>query len=52
MVVEYVAYALLAHSSDNAQIQRLLKRYEFYILPIVNPDGMLTCLESFLRHAY
>ncbi|KAJ4391785.1 hypothetical protein N0V93_005405 [Gnomoniopsis smithogilvyi] len=41
MVVEYVAYALLAQSSSDAHIRRLLKRYEFYLFPIVNPDGFI-----------
>lgn len=39
MVVEYVAYSLLVHSTSDPQIRGFLEEYEFYILPIVNPDG-------------
>lgn len=38
--VEYLAYQLvLGYQSADSLIVRTLNTYDFYILPIVNPDG-------------
>ena len=37
--VEYFAYSLLSGYASNAEIKGLLNKYDFYIFPVVNPDG-------------
>ncbi|KAL8894456.1 MAG: hypothetical protein Q9207_008498 [Kuettlingeria erythrocarpa] len=39
MVTEYFAYSFLSGFGSNPDIQNLLNKYDFYIFPIVNPDG-------------
>lgn len=38
-VVEYAAYALLTNYSTDLDENSLLEKYDYYIFPIVNPDG-------------
>ncbi|KAI1206628.1 uncharacterized protein F4807DRAFT_470104 [Annulohypoxylon truncatum] len=40
-VVEYLTYQLVANYSNDTTIKGFLDNYDFYILPIVNPDGFL-----------
>ncbi|KAL7625942.1 hypothetical protein AAE478_002711 [Parahypoxylon ruwenzoriense] len=40
-VVEYVTYQLVANYENDTTIKGFLDNYDFYILPIVNPDGFL-----------
>ncbi|KAK3313606.1 hypothetical protein B0H66DRAFT_577562 [Apodospora peruviana] len=40
-VVEYIAYNLLVQYSTNATVKTILDKYDFYILPFVNPDGFV-----------
>ncbi|KAI0002458.1 hypothetical protein BJV74DRAFT_973423 [Russula compacta] len=35
----YIAHALLANSSEEFSLTRLLDRHNFYIVPVPNPDG-------------
>ncbi|KAI0001121.1 hypothetical protein BJV77DRAFT_1057913 [Russula vinacea] len=35
----YIAHALLADASEKFSLARLLERYNFYIVPVPNPDG-------------
>ena len=42
-VVEYFAYNLLSNYASNTDIRGLVNKYDFYIFPIVNPDGMTLC---------
>ncbi|KAI0254492.1 hypothetical protein BJV78DRAFT_1184679 [Lactifluus subvellereus] len=37
----YIAHALLADSSEEFSLSRLLGQYNFYIVPVPNPDGYL-----------
>ncbi|KAI1977089.1 hypothetical protein LOZ53_003988 [Ophidiomyces ophidiicola] len=46
MVVEYIAWMLLK-SKDEAKIKRLLDQYDFYIVPVANPDGFAYTQEDF-----
>lgn len=39
MVVEYAAYTLLTKYATDTQIKSFVDKYDFYIFPIVNPDG-------------
>ncbi|KAK6864897.1 hypothetical protein PG995_001425 [Apiospora arundinis] len=39
MVVEYFAYQLVSGYGNNATIKGFLNSYDFYIFPVVNPDG-------------
>lgn len=39
-VVEYLAYTLLSKYSVDSQIRDFVEKYDFYVFPIVNPDGM------------
>ena len=41
MVTEYFAYNLLTNYSTDSAIKALVDKYDFYILPIVNPDGFV-----------
>ena len=40
-VVEYKAYNLLSNYASNSEIRGLVNKYDFYIFPVVNPDGMI-----------
>ncbi|KAF3064114.1 hypothetical protein GL218_01793 [Daldinia childiae] len=40
-VVEYLTYQLVANYNNDTTIKGFLDSYDFYILPIVNPDGFL-----------
>ncbi|KAL9048055.1 MAG: hypothetical protein Q9206_006273 [Seirophora lacunosa] len=41
MVTEYFAYSFLSGLASNAEIRNLLNKYDFYIFPVVNPDGFV-----------
>ncbi|KAI1373051.1 hypothetical protein F4677DRAFT_236123 [Hypoxylon crocopeplum] len=40
-VVEYLTYQLVANYNNDTTVKGFLDKYDFYILPIVNPDGFL-----------
>ncbi|KAI5860582.1 hypothetical protein GGS23DRAFT_606845 [Durotheca rogersii] len=40
-VVEYIAYQLVAGYGNDAAVKAFLDNYDFYILPVVNPDGLI-----------
>ncbi|KAI1394874.1 hypothetical protein F4819DRAFT_480242 [Hypoxylon fuscum] len=40
-VVEYITYQLVANYGNDTTVKGFLDNYDFYILPIVNPDGFL-----------
>ncbi|KAI4142983.1 MAG: hypothetical protein LQ341_003058 [Variospora aurantia] len=40
-VTEYFAYSFLSGFASNTDIQNLLNKYDFYIFPVVNPDGFV-----------
>lgn len=40
-VTEYFAYSFLSGFASDIDIQNLLNKYDFYIFPVVNPDGTL-----------
>ncbi|KAI0291951.1 hypothetical protein BC826DRAFT_457103 [Russula brevipes] len=42
----YVAQALLANSSEKFSLAHLLERYNFYIVPVPNPDGYVYTWEQ------
>lgn len=37
--VEYFAWTLLSGYASNTEIRGFLDRYDFYLFPVVNPDG-------------
>ncbi|OTA62074.1 hypothetical protein K449DRAFT_382772 [Hypoxylon sp. EC38] len=39
--VEYLTYQLVANYNNDTTVKGFLDSYDFYILPIVNPDGFL-----------
>lgn len=39
MVVEYFSYNLLTKYASDAEIKGFVDKYDFYIFPVVNPDG-------------
>lgn len=41
MTVEYLAWQLLTQYGSTASVKALVDTYDFYILPIVNPDGFV-----------
>lgn len=41
MVTEYFAYSFLSGFASNTDIRTLLNKYDFYIFPVVNPDGFV-----------
>lgn len=40
-VVEYISYQLLTQYASNSTVKSILDKYDFYILPFVNPDGFV-----------
>ncbi|PHH93354.1 hypothetical protein CDD83_5908 [Cordyceps sp. RAO-2017] len=38
-VVEYLAYSLLSGYQNDDEIKSLVDKYDFYLFPVVNPDG-------------
>ncbi|KAI1489108.1 zinc carboxypeptidase [Biscogniauxia mediterranea] len=41
MVVEYLTYQLILNYGNDTTVQSTLDNYDFYIVPIVNPDGFV-----------
>ncbi|KAF2036347.1 hypothetical protein EK21DRAFT_96277 [Setomelanomma holmii] len=41
MTTEYFAYQLLTQYASNTDIRALVDKFDFYITPIVNPDGFV-----------
>lgn len=44
---EYLAYSLLSQYASSGTIKSLVDKYDFYIFPVVNPDGttrVVSCL--------
>ncbi|KAL8677645.1 MAG: hypothetical protein Q9186_005951 [Xanthomendoza sp. 1 TL-2023] len=41
MVTEYFAYSFLTGFASDADVQNLLNKYDYYIFPVVNPDGFV-----------
>lgn len=39
MVTEYLAYRILRQYRQDDEVHEALNKYDFYILPLVNPDG-------------
>lgn len=37
--VEYFAYQLLTQYSNSTEVKTLVDKYDFYLFPVVNPDG-------------
>ncbi|KAH7041540.1 uncharacterized protein B0I36DRAFT_380267 [Microdochium trichocladiopsis] len=40
-VAEYLAYQLVVNYNNDTAVKAVLDKYDFYILPIVNPDGFV-----------
>jgi murein tripeptide amidase MpaA len=40
MVTEYIAYSLLHLYELDRNVKHALDKFDFYIFPVVNPDGM------------
>lgn len=38
-VVEYILYQLVTGYKADKLVQKVLDNYDFYVLPVVNPDG-------------
>ncbi|KAI8626091.1 hypothetical protein F5Y19DRAFT_478925 [Xylariaceae sp. FL1651] len=41
MTVEYITYQLINNYSNDTAIKAVLDNYDFYIIPIANPDGFV-----------
>lgn len=41
IVVEYILYQLVTGYESDALVQKVLDNYDFYVLPVVNPDGFV-----------
>ncbi|KAK6501863.1 hypothetical protein TWF481_009682 [Arthrobotrys musiformis] len=42
MVVEYLIFGLITgYNSKNDQVRSILDKYDFFIIPVVNPDGFV-----------
>ncbi|KAI1114607.1 hypothetical protein F5Y14DRAFT_165873 [Nemania sp. NC0429] len=41
MTVEYITYQLINNYGNDTAVKAVLDNYDFYILPIVNPDGFV-----------
>jgi murein tripeptide amidase MpaA len=42
MTTEYMAYQLLTNYANSTEIKSYVEKYDFYIFPLVNPDGTCT----------
>ena len=42
MTVEYLAYQLIAGYGKNKNVTSFVDNYDFYLIPVVNPDGSIT----------
>ena len=40
--VEYFANILLSDYASNAETKAFVDKYDFYLFPVVNPDGKLS----------
>ncbi|KAI4248211.1 MAG: hypothetical protein L6R42_009377, partial [Xanthoria sp. 1 TBL-2021] len=40
-VTEYFAYSFLSGLTSNSSVRALLNKYDYYIFPVVNPDGFV-----------
>lgn len=38
-VTEFMAYQLLTNYGNSTEIKSYVEKYDFYIFPVVNPDG-------------
>ncbi|RWA07016.1 hypothetical protein EKO27_g8087, partial [Xylaria grammica] len=41
VVVEYILYQLVTGYPSDALVKKVLDNYDFYVLPVVNPDGFV-----------
>ncbi|KAK4214253.1 hypothetical protein QBC37DRAFT_342421 [Rhypophila decipiens] len=41
MTVEYLGYNLLTNYASNTEIKGFVDKYDFYVFPVVNPDGFV-----------
>jgi murein tripeptide amidase MpaA len=41
MTTEYIAYSLLNNYSNSTEVKGYVDNYDFYIFPVVNPDGFI-----------
>ncbi|KAI1175812.1 hypothetical protein F4777DRAFT_548686 [Nemania sp. FL0916] len=41
MVVEYILYQIVTGYASDPLVQKVLDNYDFYVLPVVNPDGFV-----------
>ncbi|KAI0481884.1 hypothetical protein F4859DRAFT_438344 [Xylaria cf. heliscus] len=41
VVVEYILYQLVTGYKNDSLVQKVLDNYDFYVLPVVNPDGFV-----------
>ncbi|KAI2621850.1 hypothetical protein GGS21DRAFT_547874 [Xylaria nigripes] len=41
MVVEYILYQLISGYTEDKVVKKVLDGYDFYVLPVVNPDGFV-----------
>ena len=46
-VNEYIAYYLLTNYDSNTEVKSFVDKYDFYVFPIVNPDGMTASLDMY-----
>jgi murein tripeptide amidase MpaA len=46
MTVEYLAYQLIAGYGKNKNVTSFVDNYDFYLIPVVNPDGPITPCQS------
>ena len=42
MTVEYLAYQLIAGYGKDSNVTSFVDNYDFYLIPVVNPDGSPT----------
>lgn len=49
-MVEYFAYNLLTNYASSSEIKGFVDKYDFYIFPVVNPDGKLPSITAVQLH--
>lgn len=46
MTTQYFAWSLLGNHTTNPRIEAYVDKYDFYIFPVVNPDGTSSTMHS------
>jgi len=52
MTTEYFAWQLLTKYASDSTVKALVDKFDYYIIPIVNPDGIVPPPITVLTNSY